>query len=188
MVLPRGDLRTGPSAALLRVLLVWSVAITACGDGEPGATESIEPPAAAEPSVSTNELAEGSGCTPPSVTDLPDGEWYGVVEGAGDGQLVFDLACWFTGDVAVIASAEDGEESPPPNDYHTRNANDVLRTVDVDAGAPVTWYPDGGDPANVATVTYDQWRSDRESRVFDLAVWLTIEGGIVIAIDEQWVP
>jgi hypothetical protein len=188
MTLPRRAVRTGPSAALLGALLVWSMAISACSSDEgPAATDSSEPPTPAEPSASTNELADGSGCTPPSATDLPDGEWYGVVDNAGDGQLVFDLACWFTGDAAVIAAAEDGRESPPPNDYHTRNANDLLRTIEVDAGAPVTSYPDG-DPANVVTVAYDQWRIDRESRAYNLAVWLTIEGGIVVAIDEQWVP
>jgi len=136
----------------------------------------------------TDDGADGSGCTPASSDTLADGRWYGMVAAAGDAELTFDLACFFTGEAAVVAAAEDGEESPPPNDYHVRNANDLLRTFEVSADASVTWYPDGGSPSDVATVDYGQWRIDRQGRGFDLAVWLTISTGAVVEIEEQWVP
>jgi len=132
--------------------------------------------------------AEGSGCTPASSDTLPDGRWYGVVAGADDAELTFDLACFFTSEAAVVAAAADGEESPPPNDYHIRNANDLLRTFQVSADASVTWYPDGGSPTDVTTVDYGQWLIDRQGRGFDLAVWLTISNGAIADIEEQWVP
>jgi len=138
--------------------------------------------------VPTNERASGSGCSPGTETGLPDGRWYGLVVEARDGALDVDLACWFTGTAAAAAAAEDGEESPPPNDYYTRNESDLVRTVTIDPGTMVTWYPSGGDPTDVTTVPYDQWRVDRETRPLDFAVWLTVDGGSITSIEEQWVP
>ena len=138
--------------------------------------------------VPTNERASGSGCTPPSTGDLADGRWYGLVDEARAGELDFDLACWFSGTAAVAAASEDGEESPPPNDYYVRNTNEQLRTLPVASGTQVSWYPDGGDPADVVTVGYDTWRVDREARGFQFAVWLIVDGGAVTTVEEQWVP
>lgn len=157
------------------------------GTTSSSSSDTSETSASTESSVSTNELADGSGCTPPSDNDLPDGRWYGLIDVAGDAQLDFDLACFFTGDAAT-AAADDDEESPPPNDYYVRNASDLLRTLEVQTESPVTWYPDGGSPTDVVTVAYNQWLTDRESRDFDLAVWLTISTGTIVEIEEQWVP
>lgn len=138
--------------------------------------------------VPTNERASGSGCTPPSTDDLPDGRWYGLIDEADDARVAFDLACWFSGTAAIVASAEDGQESPPPNDYYVRNANDRVRTLPIDAAVPVTWYPDGGDPTDVVTVPYGEWRVDRAARSFQFGVWLVVEDGMITSVEEQWVP
>lgn len=134
----------------------------------------------------TND-AEGSGCTPGQGA-LPDGEWFGIVATTDDSELEFDLACWFTGDAAVRAAAEDGEESPPPNDYYVRNANETLRSVPVADVAEVIWYPEVGDPTSETTVSYSDWISQRVRREFDLGVWLEVENGTIVKIREQWVP
>lgn len=138
--------------------------------------------------VSTNELASGSGCTPPSSDTLPDGRWYGFVDGAEVDQLSFDLACWFTGEAAALAAAEDGEESPPPNDFHIRNVNTQLRTLPVDPGAMVEWLPNPGDPASVETVVYSAWLDEQPGRDPIPGVWLEIENGQITGIEEQYVP
>ncbi len=187
-------------------LAASSLFAVACGDSEAGSpttttavtsttpsssttpsTPTSETTVSTQSSVSTNDLADGSGCTPPSATELPDGRWYGLIAEAGDAQLDFDLACFFTGDAAATAAAEDGGESPPPNDYYVRNANDQLRTLGVQADAPVRWYPDGGGPTDART-TYDQWLPDRGDQQFGFAVWLTIVDGAIVEIEEQWVP
>ncbi len=134
----------------------------------------------------TDALAEGSGCTP-GTDDLPDGVWYGFVDSTAADSLEFDLACWFTGDAAATAAAEDGEESPPPNDYYVRNANDLLRTVDVAAGAEASWLPNPGSPAE-ETIGYADWVTARADRPFQPGVWLTVEDGGVVLIEEQYVP
>lgn len=129
---------------------------------------------------------EGSGCTP-GTDVLPDGQWYGEVATFDENSIGFDLTCWFTGDAAVQASAEDGEESPPPNDYYVRNQNDQIRVLVVDSDTPVTWYP-SGDPNDVGEGTFSDWISYLEEADFRLGVWVTIEGGAVTGITEQWVP
>ncbi len=144
----------------------------------------------AAPTTTTTPVtdeAEGSGCTP-GPGDLPDGEWFGYVLTTAGDELDFDLACWFTGDAAARAAAEDGEESPPPNDYYIRNINELVRTVPVAADAGVTWFPDFGDPTSEETATYADWIDLIEDRDFMPGVWLEVEDGEVVAIQEQWVP
>ncbi len=136
----------------------------------------------------TNTLAARSGCTPGTADSLPDGEWFGYVAAATADQLDFDLACWFSGDAAARAAAEDGEESPPPNDYYVRNANDVIRTLDVSDDAAVRWLPNAGDPSTEELVVYSDWLADRGDRGFQPGVWLTIHDGAVAEISEQYVP
>jgi hypothetical protein len=105
----------------------------------------------------------------------------------GDESLAFDLACWFTGDGAILAAAEDGEESPPPNDYYVRNANPETRSVPVASDIEVVFYPDG-DPANEDTVSYEEWVALVAQRGYELGVWLEVEEGVITEIREQWVP
>ncbi len=138
--------------------------------------------------VDTNSLAEGSGCTPGTADSLPDGEWFGLVDEAAAEEIDFDLACWFSGDAAARAAAEDGQESPPPNDYYVRNVNPTLRTLSVADDASVTWLPSPGDPATEETVSYSDWLDGRQARDFQPGVWLTIEDGAIVDIREQYVP
>ena len=134
----------------------------------------------------TNDLAEGSGCTP-GDGPLTDGLWFGFVTSRAEDSLEFDLACWFTGDGATQAAAEDGEESPPPNDYYVRNTNPETRVVTVGEVVDVTFYPDG-DPNNGSEIDYDDWADMIATRGYELGVWLEIEDGAITAIHEQWVP
>lgn len=176
---------TGPTAT---DTVTSTATVTATGTVEPSGPATEPGPTGTDLAQSTEARAAGSGCTPGSDDSLPDGRWYGLVDRADDRQLGFDLACWFSGEDAIRAAEEDGAESPPPNDYHVRNERDLLRTLAVDPEAPVVWYPDGGDPDDVTTAPYREWRSDREDRAFQLAVWLTVQGGRVVGVDEQWVP
>lgn len=132
--------------------------------------------------------AEGSGCTP-GEGDLPDGEWYGGVADAEGNTLDFDLACWFTGEAAARAAAEDGEESPPPNDYYVRNTNPTIRTLTVEDDVEVVWYPEFGDPTSETTATFADWLDGLAGRGELIpGIWVQIQGGEVIRIEEQWVP
>jgi hypothetical protein len=99
--------------------------------------------------------------------------------------ITFDLIQFFTGDAATKAAAEDGEESPPPNDYYIRNVNSKLRTLPVRADATITANQIAGSNqdvpvtlAKLATLTHEH------SAVF----WITVGHDQVMKIGEQWVP
>ncbi|MGB8362206.1 MAG: hypothetical protein WCE80_12490 [Acidimicrobiia bacterium] len=136
--------------------------------------------------LDSNQLAEGSGCTP-GTDELPDGLWFGIVDSYDSSGMAFDLACWFSGDAAVMASAEDGQESPPPNDYYVRNQNPKLRHLDVASDTPVRWYL-SGDPNEYEDGTFTDWVTFLDTVPFRLDIWVTIENGDVTNIEEQWVP
>lgn len=53
--------------------------------------------------------------------------------------VTFDLIQLFIGDAATKAAAEDGKESPLPNDTYIRNVNARLRTLPVAADADPFW-------------------------------------------------
>lgn len=152
----------------------------------PSETTTTTPPETTT-STSADPLSpEGSGCAPESAT-LPDGEWYGGIRGFDDQGITFDLACLFTGEAAVEASAEDGEESPPPNDYYVRNENEEVRVLAVNPDTPITWYP-SGDPNDEVQGTYAEWVEYLSTRESYLGIWVTMEGGRVTEIAEWWVP
>jgi hypothetical protein len=198
--------------SLFFVAVVLALVIAACGDDvtdttstTTGPTTTVAPTTTEAPTTTvppatttsastttsesesdTNDLASGSGCTP-GGGPLPDGEWFGLVTSRADDSIEFDLACWFTGDAATQAAAEDGEESPPPNDYYVRNANPETREVPVATGAEVVFYPDG-DPNNEETIAYADWAARVDQRGYELGVWLEVEEGSITEIREQWVP
>ncbi len=137
--------------------------------------------------LDTNNEASGSGCTP-GVADLPDGDWFGYVILAETDAVEFDLACWFTGVPAANAAAEDGFESPPPNDYYIRNVSDDLRTIPIgDAGVVALQLSPTGGP-DLATVPYVEWVAGWASRDYQPGVWLEISGGVLVEITEQYQP
>jgi len=135
----------------------------------------------------SNEGPSGSGCTPGDASTLPEGEWFGFVEATSANSLEFDLACWFSGDAAVEAAAEDGVESPPPNDYYIRNDNPQVRSLSVSSEARVIWYPDG-DPTSETESSFEEWAGAVTGRGFLFGVWVDVIDGEVQQIREQWVP
>lgn len=205
--------------ARIALAMMLSFSLAACGGGQTGGSGTTQPVAATttapdrittttrpEPATTSTtapaattsttgssvyDQAGGSGCTP-GPGRLPDGEWFGFVVGADEDGIEFDLACWFSGDAAVQAAAEDGEESPPPNDYYTRNDNELKRTLEVAGDAEVVWYPQLGDPSSETTTTYPRWIlgiEDRDAgREFLPMVWVEVKDGVVVKVREQWVP
>ena len=126
------------SRAVTLLTLVLLLAVTGCGGdseeaggagGAGGATATTAAPTSAAAAPATTEpavLADGRHPVYLKTVD-PNGR-----------TVTFDLIQFFTGDAATRAAAEDGEESPPPNDYYIRNVNSRLRTLPVQDGAPIT--------------------------------------------------
>jgi hypothetical protein len=153
----------------------------------PGTSTTIPATTTTSPTTTVPEGPSGSGCTPGDATTLPEGEWFGLVVSASASGIEFDLACMFSGEAAAIAAAEDGEESPPPNDYYVRNDNPLVRFLPVSPAVEVTWYPTG-DPTSEVTVTFPEWDDGVTTRGLFFGVWLDVIDGEVLRIREQWVP
>lgn len=133
-------------------------------------------------------VPDGSGCTPGDGDVLPDGRWFGFVSSREADSFSFDLACWFTGDEAVVAATEDGAESPPPNDYYIRNDNTTQRLLVPSPDPTVEFLQDVGDPASFKTIDYPTWVSEAPSRSVEPGAWVEITDGLVVTIEEQYQP
>ena len=154
----------------------------------PTTTTTPTPSTTGQTPTDTNDLASRSGCKPGTQETLPDGEWYGYIVDLDASEVEFDLACWFSGDAAVMAASEDGAESPPPNDYYVRNENETVRVLAVGDSAEVEYLANGGDPNTVTTSAYQDWYVEWEVSDFVPGYWVTIEDGQITRIAQQYVP
>ncbi len=158
-------------------------------DAVAASTTTKEDPSTTGTTVSEEPISphgEGSGCVVQGDT-LPDGHWFGYVAAADEAGLSFDLACWFIGEEANLAAAQDGEESPVPNDYYVRNQNNRLRNVPVGDWTVAFWLPSPGSP-DEAAVDYPFWLANSGARPFQPGVWIVVEDGAVSTLTEQYTP
>jgi hypothetical protein len=109
---------------------------------------------------------------------------------SGRRTITFDLVQLFTGDAAARAAAEDGKESPPPNDIYIRNVNARLRTLPVAADAPITantlTAQSSGSATKDVPLTLDELAG-----YFPTAAdpfWITVQGGQVTRMAQQYLP
>jgi len=122
------------TAAMLALLV--AMALGGCGGSD-------EPAAGGGGAAATTGAPAAKPGGAPATTEqavLEDGRHPVFVKTVDPGRrtVTFDLIQWFTGEAATKAAAEDGKESPPPNDYYIRNVNSRLRTLPVAADAPIT--------------------------------------------------
>ncbi|MGZ5296101.1 MAG: hypothetical protein ACXWYT_04185 [Actinomycetota bacterium] len=154
-------------------------------DGSPSAPpdDSPSPSPTSQPTTGTAVLDDGRHFV--FVKELP---------GAPPDRMTFDLAEFLTGDAAAEAAAEHGDESPPPNDYYIVNDNPRLRTLPISAAAElriIDWADCCGSfvvgelsSLADALVHGDPTGTYRPSSPF----WITVEGGAIVTIEEQYLP
>jgi hypothetical protein len=183
--------RRGELTAVSLFAVVSMLGLVACGSDDDssggGAAQSTSAPGTTSAPATTAAPA-GQQAEP---AQLADGRHPVIVKqvNVGGRTVTFDLIQWFEGDAAAKAAAEDGQESPPPNDYYTRNVNPRLRTLPVTSGARITVTRQtagqgGGNaagpvPADLATVA-----ASGVGHIF----WATVQGGQIQALEEQYVP
>ena len=194
MELPAGALRATSSssqrvrrfgAALL--ILLMATAVGGCGGSEEpsgtgGAPATTAAPASTAATATTSEpvvLADGRHPVYLKTVD-PDRP-----------TITFDLIQFFTGEAATKAAAEDGQESPPPNDYYIRNVNSRLRTLPVRSDAPITVNvlaaQSTGSSTKDVSVTVDELASYFPNSG-TAPFWITVEQGQVTKIAQQFLP
>ncbi len=142
----------------------------------------------------------------PIVTDfqigeVEDGVYIGFIQAAstnglsGGPEIQFDLAVWFESDEADRMAADDGEESPRPNGYYIRNLDPSQLLIKVSDEVTVSsiWF-NYDEPELVSQpITFDQFVQAMSGGTMVPAMraspwWITIENGLIVSIDEQYVP
>jgi len=117
-----------------------------------------------------------------------------VPPGVSSYVVTADYAQFLTGDAAAKAAAKAGEESPPPNDYYIINSNARLRGVRVAKGVTVTSINGAGaSPESPVTWTFAQFVSkfggaSSEDAIRTVPYWLSIRNGVIVKIEEQYLP
>jgi hypothetical protein len=175
-----------PIASLLALVLV--IVLSGCGGdsgdsgGAGGAPATTAAPTSAAAAPTTTEPAVlGDGRHPVYIKTVDP----------GGRTIAFDLIQFFTGDPATRAAAEDGEESPPPNDYYIRNVNSRLRTLPVQDGAPITVNvlaaQETGSSTKNVPVTLDKLASYFPNSGTP-PFWITVAQGQVTRIEQQYLP
>ena len=106
----------------------------------------------------------GSGCSP-GPGPLPDGVWFGFVEGTSDSSIEFDLACF--------RSCPHGSEG-----VEIVNDNSRLRTTPVDSDAPVTYESTDGPDFEES---FDRWVR-YEDVGLHTQVWIYVNNRTVTSI------
>jgi hypothetical protein len=191
-----------------RICWLWlaaTLALVACGrtdsasPGSTGPTSTATGPSAATGSTGASGSTGATG--PTGSAELEDGRHFGFIESADPetSTLVFDLAYFLTGQEANDAAEERGFEVPVPNDYFIVNDNPKLRTLTLspdvrivvldwnrccDETIDVDMDTFAGVIAEGGFVTID----DQLYYGTDGSYWLTVDGGIVTAIEEQYRP
>jgi hypothetical protein len=172
-----------PVAAL--ILLVAATVGGCGGSEEPGG-------AGGAPATTAPASTAGAPATTEPAT-LADGRHPVYLKTVDPAQqtITFDLIQFFTGEAATEAAAEDGKESPPPNDYYIRNVNPRLRTLPVRPGAPITVNVLAAGSTGSAT-------KDVSVTLEELAgyfpnsgtppFWITVDQGQVTKIAQQFLP
>jgi hypothetical protein len=165
----------------------------------PSASEEMRPPTStpALASSPSQSLAEPTSTTPGA--ELEDGRHFGYIESIDletlPGSVVFDLAYFLTGEEANQAAAEDGYETPVPNDYYISNDNPRLRTLVVSPDVTirlVDWGhstgPFSADPRRFQeSFALDEYPLGPYKGKF-VPYWLTTKDAVVATIEEQYLP
>ena len=152
---------------------------------------------AAGPDYETTDGPSGAGCTPGDRTTLPDGWWAGQITSVDEAGVDLDLICFFTGEAATAAAAEDGAEVT--NDYYVRN--NVARTFPVDFASgtgPATCVGTNAEPFDCqvddvltlyrTTATTGTTVLDGTTLVPFPLVWVHVSGGVGNYIFMQYTP
>jgi hypothetical protein len=174
-------------ATLAMLALLVALALGGCGGSD-------EPAAGGGGAAATTGAPAPGGGTRATTGQvvLEDGRHLVLIKTVDPGRrtVTFDLLQWFQGEAAAKAAAEDGEESPPPNDYYIRNVNPRLRTLPVAADAPITantlTAQSSGSATKNVPLTLDQlagyFPADADP------FWITVAGGQVTRMAQQYLP
>ena len=171
-----------------RIIVAATVAAVAIAAGSYLAlSTNTHHPAALPTSPVLETPTTTGGPTNPEPVVLADGRHPVLLKtiDAGRGRVTFDLVQWYFGEDAAREAAKDHQESPPPNDSYSRNVNPKLRTLPVRANAAITANQLAGSNQDIP-VTLAKLSS--LTRAGSGVFWITVRGGQIVQVAEQWSP
>ena len=149
-------------------------------------------------------LAVGCGGSEDADGSLADGRYYGYIRAvdvsSSPAAIRFDQAEFLTGAEANRAALEDGviaEGETVPNDYYVRNPDTTEVELPVASDVAVTRVECNGGCAEAVVGSFEPFAEsfangeptlEDEYRGAQSQYWVTVEGGTVVAIDEQYLP
>lgn len=171
--------------------------------GRGGDEQAAPSPTATSPTPTPEPTPSREDPSPtPSEPDdvLEDGRYFVQitdVQGGDEGplSLQYDLAYFYTGDDANQVAAARGDETPVPNDSYIVNDNPKLRSTPLAGNFVVRYLPEGSGLSEPVKATEEQflgWMGQTLQTDFppkDITWWwITIEGGEVTQIEQQYQP
>ena len=153
----------------------------------PSPEESVSPSASPEPTETPSPATESA--------VLEDGRHLVYVDTAfrpedGPARVRFDLVNWYTGEQAEEVAAEHGTEAP--NGYYIENDNPRLRTLPLAEEVEVTYVPEGQccepQPGDVDAWLESILQTEQTDYPEDVPWWVTVEGGQITRIEQQFLP
>jgi hypothetical protein len=183
-------------AAVLALLSIGAGSLIAVSDDEeaapsPSPSATVSPTASPSPSEEPSESAEPS---PSPVID--DGRHFVFVTEAarledGSTTVTFDLAYFLTGEAGEQAAAEHDDEFV--NDYYIVNDNTRLRTLPLADEVRVRYIPTSVccelQPGNIDAwleAIFETNQTDYGGQL--VPWWITVEGGAITKIEQQYLP
>jgi hypothetical protein len=191
--------------ALAPFALTAALLASACARNEVGAGGTA-PVGTSSPSVQATSPAPSESATEsPSSQPSPlieDGRNFTFIKSVdvsdGTATVTYDLAYFLTGDEAVQAAKDHGDEAPPPNDYYIVNDNPRLRTVPLATEANLTlldWNHccDQTFEGNLADFarSFDEGELTADGHIYKgnlSPYWLVARDGAIVRIVEQYLP
>jgi hypothetical protein len=179
--------------------LAASLFAGACSGGGGGAAEG-SPSTSATPSETISPTSSPTPSPPAESPVLGDGRHFGFIRSVDLSSqtptLVFDLAYFLTGDEANQAAAEHGEETPVPNDYYIVNDNPRLRTLALDPDVRIELVDWANCCDSLFVGDLQPFADSFEESSYPSGpykgrfspYWLTVENGVVVRIEEQYLP
>jgi hypothetical protein len=190
----------GPDPAVAAVVLLASLALAGCGQARSDRPAAPATAAEAEGGSGTDGGTGAGGATtgaPPATNSgqvvLADGRHPAFLKDVdlASRTIVIDVVQFFTGTEAAKAASQDGQESPPPDDYYIRNTSKRLRSLPVLPTARITVNVLAGDETGDATkdlpIDLAKLASYFPSDISPL-FWVTVRGDQIAALQEQFLP
>ena len=186
--------------AVLSIVAGALIALSSDDGTEAGPTTSPSaspsPEDGASPTESPAPTETGSPEPPePESAVLADGRHLVYVDTAfrpedGPARVRFDLLYWYTGDEAEQVAAEHGTEAT--NGYYIENDNPRLRTLPLAEEVEVQYVPDGRccelQPGDVDAWLESILQTEQTDYPEDVPWWITVEGGQITRIEQQFLP